>query len=125
MSRKAGARKRGLYTHDNLCRAVQAVKDSRMSVPQAAASYGVPRSTISDKILNKTSLDKCTPGPNTVLAHEEEEHLAKWAIQMAKIGYGRTKQELLDTVQTIMNADGRHNPFKNNRPGKDWYQAFM
>ena len=118
MSHQAGARKRGLYTHDNLCRAVQTVKNSRMSVRQASASYGVPRSTISDKILNKTSLDKCTPGPNTVLSHEEEEHLAKWAIQMAKIGYGREKQELLDTVQTIVNADSRHSPFKNNSLAK-------
>ena len=80
INRQAGARKRCLYIHDNLCRAVQAVKDSRLSVRQAAASYGVPRSTISEKIFNKTSLDKCAPGPNTVLSHEEEEHLAKWAI---------------------------------------------
>ena len=60
-----------------------------------------------------------------MLSHEEEEHLAKWAIQMAKVGYVRTKQELLDTVQTIINTDGKHNPFKNNRPGKNWYQAFL
>ena len=64
MNRQTGVRKRCLYTHDNLCRAVKAVKDSRVSVRQAAASYCVPRSKISDKILNKTSLDKCTPGPN-------------------------------------------------------------
>ena len=64
-------------------------------------------------------------GPKPVLSSEEETRLADWAIQMAKIGYGRTKQELLDTVQKILNADGRPNPFTNNRPGKDWYQAFM
>ena len=36
------------------------VKDSRMSVRQATVSNGVSKSTISDKILNKISLNKCS-----------------------------------------------------------------
>jgi hypothetical protein len=43
---------------------------------------------------------------------------------MAAIGFGRTRNELLDTVQKILERDQRPNPFKNNRPGKDWYYAY-
>ncbi|KAL5015099.1 hypothetical protein ScPMuIL_009369 [Solemya velum] len=56
---------------------------------------------------------------------EEENQLAQWVIDMAKIGYGRTRQEVLTTVKKILDGDKRNNPFKDNRPGKDWYYAFM
>jgi hypothetical protein len=46
-------------------------------------------------------------------------------IEMSKIGYGRSKHELLDTVQKITQSDGRRTPFNNCRPGKDWYYGFM
>lgn len=125
MSRQIATKKRRLYNHDNLCAAVQRVRDGSMSVRQAAGAYSVPKSTISDKVSGKTLLSKCSPGPVTVLSTEEENRLADWAINMSRVGYGRTKQELLDTVQKILNADGRDNPFTDNRPGKDWYIAFM
>ena len=44
---------------------------------------------------------------------------------MAKIGFGRTRDELLDKVQTILMEDGRKKPFKDDKPGKDWYYAFL
>lgn len=59
------------------------------------------------------------PKSKTVLTPAEEEHLVKWVTDMAKIGYGRTKPELLHTVKQIMDADGRINLFANNRLGKD------
>jgi hypothetical protein len=46
-------------------------------------------------------------------------------IEMSKIGYGRSKHELLDTVQKIIQSDGRRTPFNNGRSGKDWYDGFM
>ncbi|CAC5367482.1 unnamed protein product [Mytilus coruscus] len=51
--------------------------------------------------------------------------LVHWVIDMAKIGYGQTKQQLLYTVKTILDHDGRKTPFKDNLPGKDWLYAFM
>ena len=61
-TRQAGARKRGRYTHGNLCWVVQLVNGWRISVRQATVFY----STISYKIFNicfyKCTF-KCTPGP--------------------------------------------------------------
>ncbi len=44
---------------------------------------------------------------------------------MAKIGYGRTREELLDTVKRILDAEGRETSFKDNRPTHGWYYCFM
>ena len=52
--------------------------------------------------------------------------MAQWCVKMAEIGYGRTKEELKDTVKKILDRDGRYVPeFKDNRPGKDWYYLFL
>ena len=44
---------------------------------------------------------------------------------MSKIGYGRTPQELVSTVQKILDDDGRVTPFRDNRPGKAWLDGFF
>ena len=44
---------------------------------------------------------------------------------MAKIGYGRTRKELVMVVKKILDEDGRPNPFKDNTPGKVWLIGFF
>lgn len=105
-------------------RAVRAVQSKTMGYQKASKIYNVPRTTIYDKVHGKSEVES-RQGPNTVLSPAEETRLANWLIEMSKIGYGRSKQELLETVKLIIKEDGRKNPFKEGRPGKDWYYAFM
>ncbi|XP_050400998.1 uncharacterized protein LOC126817869 [Patella vulgata] len=93
-----------------------------MSVRKAAIAYGIPKSTLHDKLKEKTPL---IPIPRTILSPDEENILAEWVINMSKIGYGRTKCELLAKVKSILDKDTRITPFKNNMPGKDWYYGFI
>ena len=95
-----------------------------MSLRQASSAFQIPKSTLSNKANDKTPVG-CRPGPATVLTPPEEKMLNEWAIHMAKIGFGRTREELLDKVRDIIIEDGRPNPFKDNKPGKDWYYAFL
>ena len=122
MSPQVGVRKR--YSDETLVHAVDMIKSKSMSFRQAASAFQIPKSTLSNKVNDKTPID-CRPGPATILTPAEEKHLADWAIHMAKIGFGRTRDELLDKVQTILKEDGRKNPFKDDKPGKDWYYAFL
>lgn len=64
-------------------------------------------------------------GPKPVLTKEEEEGLVRWALEMNKIGYGQTRRQICETVKKILDKDGRHNPFVDNKPGKDWWYAFV
>jgi len=84
----------------------------------------VPRSSL--QYFLKTGNDpERRPGPATLLTKIEEELLADWLIEMSRRGIPINKENLLDSVQGIIRTDGRPNPFTNDRPGKDWFHAFL
>ena len=51
--------------------------------------------------------------------------LADWLLDMARIGYGRSYEELRLVVKKILDQDQRQNPFTDNLPGPTWVKAFM
>ena len=51
--------------------------------------------------------------------------LCEWLLDMSRIGYGRTTEELKLVVKRMLDKDGRPNPFCDNTPGYDWLTAFM
>ena len=81
-----------------------------MSYCKAAAQYGIPRSTLHDHVTEKAASSK--RGPPTVLMPAEEQMLVDWALHMADIGYGRTREQLCATVKEILDKDGRENPLR-------------
>ena len=64
-------------------------------------------------------------GPNTVLTTAEESMLADWLLDMSRIGYGRSCEELRLVVKKISDQDKRQNPFTDNIPGLVWWKTFM
>ena len=104
------------YSLEELDIAVQRIKEEGLSYRKAAAQYGIPRSTLHDRVTGKAMSSK--RGPPTVLTAAEEQMLADWALHMADIGYGRTREQLCATVKEILDKDGRENPFTDNYPGK-------
>ncbi|MEW8547693.1 MAG: helix-turn-helix domain-containing protein [Candidatus Thiodiazotropha sp.] len=99
MSRQIGAkRQRRQYEVGVLNEAVDVVKGGTMSLNKAAKVYGIPKTTIHDKVHNKyPSGNKC--GAKTVLTSSEEDRICDWIIHMSKIGYGRTRQELVSVLK--------------------------
>ena len=113
--------KHSKYSKADLEIEVTKVTDKKLTLRQAEAVYGVPQSTLSDYVSGKVKLGRCQ-GPPTVSSAEEEVKLAWWALEMAAIGYGRSKEQILLTVQKIVEKDQRPNPFKDGRPGKKWWR---
>ena len=103
---------------------VNSVKGKSMGYLKASKIYCVPHSTIFDKVHEKSEIG-CRKIHNTVLSSRKEDILASWLIDMSKIGYGRSRKELIEMVQNIVRVDGRPNPFTNDPPGKDWFYGFM
>ena len=100
------------------------IRSGSISIRRAAEVYGIPRSTLHDRVQGKYN-GNTKSGAKPVLTEAEEKRLADWIILMSKIGYGRTRKELVLTVKRILDDDGRPNPFKNNKPGKDWLKGFF
>lgn len=64
-------------------------------------------------------------GQPPVFTESEETAMAKWLCEMSQRGMGLRMCEFLDFVQSIVNKEKRQVPFKNGRPGKKWFYAFM
>ena len=124
MSRQLGARKTRNYSPSKLENAVKMVESGAMSRKKAAATFGVPRTTLIDKLSGRYCLGAC-PGRKTVLTKSEEGCLVDYCKLMGSIGYPLKKNDLLVEVKKVLDHDGRTTPFNNNMPGKDWYYGFM
>lgn len=104
------------YSTEDLEIAVKRVQAKEISYREAESLYGVPRSTLFDHVTGKATT--CKRGPPTVLNPAEENMIVEWALHMADIGYGRTREQVCLTVKKILDKDGRDNPFIDNYPGK-------
>ena len=78
---------------------IKAVIDGKMGVNRAADQYGVPRSTLKDRVSCRHGTKS---GPQLYLSYEEEEELATYLIKHAKIGYPNLKDEVIGIVRQAL-----------------------
>ena len=96
-----------------------------MSISRAAEFYGIPKSTICDKLNGWTPMGQ-KKGLPTKLSPELENCIEKWIIHMARIGYGQTRTDILDKVEELLNKLNVKKIFgDSNRPSIKWYTLFM
>ncbi|XP_012939228.2 uncharacterized protein LOC106012062 [Aplysia californica] len=112
----------GKYSQSSVEKALDAIQSKSLSIRQAAQTYGVPRSTLMDKLSGKYPVKRVA---HTVLTEEEETKLVKWVVACARLGDGKDREQLCRAVQGILNSEGRQTKFTNNKPGFCWYKAFM
>ena len=103
--------------------AIAMVRSGQISKKSAIKTYGVP--TLLDKLMGRVPEEDVRPGRKPVLTAAEEGKVVDFANTLCNFGYPVTKRELLNEVKFVLDHDGRVTPFKDNRPGKDWFSAFM
>ena len=112
------------WDEDTLLTAVEEIKQGKLSYRKAELEYGIPKSTLCDHATGKVEIGR-RQGLKPVLTRDEEESLVQWALEMNEIGYGQTRRQICDTIKKILDKDGRHNPFTDNRPGSHWWYSFV
>ena len=106
-------------------RALASVKEEHLSIRFAASKFGIPKSTLADVVSGKCEIGK-SPGPKKFLSDDEEQCLAGWLVTMHKIGKEVSRQEVLDTVKTMLDKDGRQLPkVDDNKPKEGWWYGFL
>ncbi|XP_036342576.1 uncharacterized protein LOC118751857 [Rhagoletis pomonella] len=112
---------------DKIAQALEDIRSNHISIRQAANKYGLCRSTLHDRLKGKRLIGENATrmGPAPYLTTEEEQQIAQWCIDLCKCGFPLKNDDLLNTVQKIINDTNRNTPFKNNRPGRTWMQAFI
>ena len=110
--------------HTYTCRIRTEIQDLLNAMDAKCISYRKPASMFQ---VSKSTLYLCDTGklevggkqgPPSVLTAADEERLVHCAVHMSHIGYGHTKEQILDVVQALVKKDGRPNPFTNDQPGK-------
>lgn len=106
-----------MWDNVSLMNAMAAVEKGT-SVRKAAEMYRVPRSTLHDHVTGKIAYG-AKSGPHPYLNIEEEEELASFLIETAKIGYPRNKTQVLTIVQQIIDDKGIKSVVSNG-----WWERF-
>jgi hypothetical protein len=97
--------------------AIKQVRDDHMSMLQAAITYGIPRTTLLDKVSGRVP-EEGRPGPGLAIPMDEERMLAQHIKQMARAGFPYTRKTLLYEVKSLLDKEQRVVPcFKDNLPG--------
>lgn len=112
------------YDNSSLETAVEAVRNGG-KLRKICRQYGVPKSTVLDRIKGKVAPSCKHMGPTPVLTTEYESKIVKWIESLANCGFPIKKQELFTTVQKIVVAEKLKTPFTNGKPGEKWYSSFM
>ena len=63
------------------------------------------------------------PGPGTTLA-DEEDMLVKYLEEMADMGYGLTRETVMELAFTIVHKSEPKNPFRGGKAGRAWFEGF-
>ena len=103
------------YGEDALAHAAEGV-----DIRCAAQMYGVPKLTLSDKVLLHT---KGKRGPKPVIPAALD-RIEMWIVNMARIGYGQTKEQIKNKVQELVNVMKIPTPWVDNCPSEKWYRLY-
>lgn len=106
-----------IWSADSMYKAIKAVEEGA-SIRVAAEKYSVPKTSLHDRVSGKVDID-ARPGPNAYLSFEEEEELASFLLQCAKIGYPHTKCQVLALVSRILHTKGIDTTVTNG-----WWERF-
>ena len=113
--------KRKAYRAEALEKAIISVRTKKLSVSKAATEYGVPRQTLSDKVVKKHPKKY---GGNTKLSSEDETVLAKYITYMASIGHPLNVGEVKLFAWSIAKRSATPNCFGKNGPSNKWWLGY-
>lgn len=121
--RKPGSRRYVDYTKEQLEECLNAIRSKRLTQREAAKKYNIPRSTIKNKLKNKTSRKHGRP---TVFTTLEEMNFVAHVTALAEYGFPLEESDLIFVIKDYLSSQGRIvKEFTNNTPGREWVRSFL
>ncbi|KAL0803352.1 hypothetical protein ABMA28_017415 [Loxostege sticticalis] len=122
MPSKYKKKKIAQYTEEDLANAIREVTQNGSSMYAAAKKYQIPTTTLYDKI--KGNYNTNVVGRPVAIPLELESQLANAIRILEKWGFGLSREEVMNVVADFVKCNKMVTPFKNNKPGKDWFINF-
>ena len=82
--------------------AMDAIKDGTISINKAALLHRVPPTTLKDRLSGRV-FHGTNSGPKRYLDEQEELALADHLVELARIGYGKMRQQVKSLVVKVFN----------------------
>ena len=106
------------WSEEHFTNAMKAVEDMGYSVHRAAEEYGVPKSTLHDRVSGKHLLGGKS-GPERYLTEEEESELEEFLVGCALVGFAKSRNQVIEIVQELLRRKGR-----NVTVSHGWWESF-
>ena len=101
-----------------MAQALDAVTRKGMSIREASLHFGVPKSTLGDRVSGRV-VTGATSGPKTYLDCSEEEELVLFLLRCAEIGYPKSRKQVLALVRRLLLKKGI-----NAQVTSGWWESF-
>lgn len=117
---------RAKWDVDSLKNAIESVKNGTMGVNEAARKFGIPKSTLKDRI-KKSDTEKHGLGPSSCLGIDAELKLVRHIKTLQKFGFAPdTNSVRIWAFQLAEEMKIKHKFNKDNRKaGYDWLHSFL
>ncbi len=110
------------WSEESMLGALKAVKDGAMGCNRAATEYGVPKTTLKDRISGRVT-HGCKSGRSPYLTPAEEKELYDWLVLCASIGYPKSRDDVIGIVRKTLHDKEEH-PVEDIK-GRGWWLRFM
>jgi len=97
------------------------VKSGRCTVRQAAKEFGVPKSSLGDRVSGRVTPGSRS-GPAQLITSADEELLVEFSLYMSKHGFPLTKQQVVSFASSIYKRQHRRVAF--SKLGQTWWLNF-
>ncbi len=117
---RRGSEKRKTWANEQMEGALEAVAKGQ-SVSKAARDHGVPKTTLLDRTSGRV-VHGVKPGPRPYLSPTEEKDLGTFLKDCAKVGYGKTRKDVLSIAQSVAQEKGL---LRSERISEGWWRRFL
>lgn len=118
---KIGRKTKKKWTEEAMEQALIEVKSGRCTVRQAAKQFGVPKSSLGDRVSGRVTPGSRS-GPAQLITSADEELLVEFSLYMSKHGFPLTKQQLVSFASSIYKRQHRRVAF--SKLGQTWWLNF-
>jgi hypothetical protein len=107
------------YAEDYIADNVLAITEEGVSLVRAAQQYGVPKSTLSDRIQGQGAQAQQLR-PNRRISVEDEDRIKQWVLCQEFLGNGLSYNRIRKAVENLLQQRGDNEPL-----GANWVKKFI
>jgi hypothetical protein len=114
-------RKKPHWTYDEAAinGALEDVQEKRLSQNKAAQKWGVPQTTLSDRLGDRgAARDQYQPGQ--LLSKNQESNLVSWILRQESLGYAPSHSQIRGCVEALLRQQG-----SEQKLGRNWVAKFV